>query len=183
MKCSVIFLSGETVEFDLFQEAKIYNLKREICDYVDEHFGDEQNDCDIQRVHLFVSPEEESQNYEQVEPEQMYRVFIDCIEKRLIYLRDNNVYHTDLPEKREEIMLTQDDMNSLCETPTLQYYFDLESFLRGYTFFREHESYEPYTSLYLSEDEYESDEEDQFENHIEDYLRYVFPKIQTFQDI
>jgi hypothetical protein len=199
---TVLFLSGEFIKFDAaFDGATVYNLKRSICDWMEEK--DENVDVNIDLIHIYpysFEEQDELDNNHPIVSGETYRSLIETIQRRIIFLKDNDkVYWKNENEDNEdENLLTSEDFPKLQETYNIQYYFDLLSFqrswIRSYNFFTSQDYELPRRdndSLYPSETEWEeSEDEDNWDwedkkcaDHTLECIRFIFPKIQSINDI
>ena len=160
---TVSFLSGELVQFsvdDFFPGATIYNLKRRICDWIEENNNDkddkddekdEKNDYnytndenEIDLIHILDENDTILENnqvidYNENNENTLYKVFINKYERRVVYTKeDGNVYYHFYGEcpSDSDPQIDRQDMPILSETTTIKYLFDIVSF-RECVFFRE----------------------------------------------
>lgn len=164
---TISFLSGELVQFDdLFDGATIYNLKRMICDWMEEEKEYDSRWNEIELIHIYDKDNNELDNNEKI-TDDLYKAFINRYDPRILYTKNGNVYYyreNESPSDNDP-QIFNDDISSLKETSSIKYYFNLSSFIsswndtpsffeeNGYTLLDDNQ----YNDLYPSENEYEYD--------------------------
>ena len=195
---TISFMSGIIAEFDdLFNGAKIYNLKRSICDWLDEKENENNGyETDISLVHLYDMENNELDNNEEL-TDNYYKAFVNRYDIRIIYVKNGNVYYhrSDEPKSDDDPQICE-DLSNLQETNTIKYYFDELSFLSSWkktpSFFyklgyrlRDADNYFYFynNNIYPSEDEYDDEDDEKIKYntkikyHTDSCLRLIFPKI------
>ena len=113
---TVSFLSGELVQFDdLFEGATLYNLKRTICEWMEEKDGQEVDLC---LVYLYDEENNELDNSLQI-TDQIYRVYINEYDYRIVYEKNGKAYYHRENDSRGENDPEVD--SELCNTHNIKY--------------------------------------------------------------
>lgn len=169
---TISFLSGELVHFDdLFDGATIYNMKRMICDWMEEEKEYDSRWNEIELIHIYDKENNELDNNEKI-TDDLYKAFINKYDPRILYTKNGNVYYyreNESPNEQDS-QIFNDDISSLKETSSIKYYFNLSSFIsswndtpsffeeNGYTLLDDNRYNDLYPSIHPSSEEDELDE-------------------------
>jgi hypothetical protein len=144
MIIKLCFLSGEIHEMEVPDTiSRIYNAKCLLCDKLYIENGEEREPS-LVHFYKYNNEENEKENENENENEiddtsivndgEMYRVVIENYECYVIYLRNDQIYRRKKEDKKSvnDEMLSREDISSLVETKSVQYYFDLKTFQKSW---------------------------------------------------